>query len=285
MSRVSPPGNHHEHHTAPVVLEYPAAERQGCGYAIRYLRWLCESGAAAEVGPIAVALLTAVATVEDELHYQRPPNFFRDQLLRRSGITSVHALDRARQRAIEAGLLEYRPGGKRRPATYYVRGFGAQGALKARQSRTESANEPRPSIPYTQYPVTPTPNPVGPEAPGPGDARPPLADGGEAMTYPLVAGSWRLSAERMAEYRVAYPWDVLPELRKAALWLRDHRDRRPRSARGLYQYLTRWLNRADDARRRHGGADGPAGAPAPGGDDVLARLEAMEAAESAGGAQ
>lgn len=283
MSRVSPPGNHHEHHTAPVVLEYPAAERQGCGYAIRYLRWLCESGAAAEVGPDAVAVLLAVVTLEDAVHYGRAPNIFNDQLLARTGIGSKPALIRARNRAVDAGLLVYRPGAKRRPGVYYTTGFGNDSIPKADRIRTESVPIRSPSKPLPNT-YTPTPNPEGPEAPGPGDARPPLADGGESMTFPLVNGNWPLGAERLADYRAAYGWDVEPELRKAALWLRDHRDRRPRSARGLWSFLTRWLNRADDVRQKRGGEAGPAAGSGGGADDVLARLEAMAAAESAGGA-
>lgn len=40
-------------------------------FAIQYAKWLFVSGAAAEVGPDATAVLMAVVTLEDEFRYQR----------------------------------------------------------------------------------------------------------------------------------------------------------------------------------------------------------------------
>ena len=168
---------------------YPADARQNCGFGIRYMRWLYESGAAAELGPDAVAILSAVLTLEDAFHYQRAPNFYNAQLMDRCGFRSEHAFIRARQIAIDAGLLVYEPGRKRTPGRYFVCGFTAQSAGKAEgneqnppgftaqsaaeagrnqqddpgftaQSAAEAGRKPDesrtkagPSIPHTPYPI------------------------------------------------------------------------------------------------------------------------------------
>ncbi len=137
------------------MSDYPT-DRQPM-FAIRYIRWLSDSGAAAEVGPDAFALLVAVATKEDELHYSRAPNFFNDQLASRCGIISIHALARARQRAIDAKLLRYEAAAKRRPGRYFVDGFYAQSAENTPESSAQSAGnaggitDPPYPIPDTQY--------------------------------------------------------------------------------------------------------------------------------------
>lgn len=130
------------------MSEYPKRDSM---FAIKYLRWLCDSGAANEVGPDAIAVLAAVVTLEDELHYSRAPNFFNEQLQRRCGIVSIHALIRARTRAVNAGLLHYEPASKRNPGTYFVCGFHAQSARKAEGKRKENATL------HTQYPIPNTP--------------------------------------------------------------------------------------------------------------------------------
>ncbi len=94
------------------ACEYPASERQGMLFGIKYIRWLFDSGTAEEIGPDATALLCAVVSLEDELHYRRSPNFFNQQLMRRCGMLSEHALIRARRIAEQAGLLFYQPGAK-----------------------------------------------------------------------------------------------------------------------------------------------------------------------------
>lgn len=142
-----------------MTASYPG-DRQGCGYAIRYLRWLCESGTVNEIGPDAFAVLAAVVLMEDSIHYSRAPNFFNEQLLARCGIQSEHALIRARNRAVEAGLLAYLPGAKRRPGVYFTCGFTderaakessftAQRAANPKRIRNESETNPSPSKPYT----------------------------------------------------------------------------------------------------------------------------------------
>jgi hypothetical protein len=92
-------------------------------FCVHYVKWLIRSGVANQAGPDAFALLVAVVYREDEIFYQRPPNYFNEQLAKDCGIGSVPALIRARKRAVSLGLLEYIPGAKRRPGTYFVDGF------------------------------------------------------------------------------------------------------------------------------------------------------------------
>lgn len=125
---------------------YPT-DRKSCGYSIRYIRWLMHSGISSEIGPDAFALLVAVVMTEDEIHYQRPPNFYNEQLANRCGIGSVPALIRARKRAINAGLLSYKPGAKRRPGLYFVSGFSNDSLWNPEGKRKESEKNPTPSIP------------------------------------------------------------------------------------------------------------------------------------------
>jgi hypothetical protein len=144
-------------------MDYPSADRQSCGFAVRYLRWLCEFQASL-IGPNAVAVLTAIVTFEDQLHYSRAPDFTNGQLLNRTGIKSVHALITARDRAIEEGLLFYREGTRSKPGRYYVTGFDAQNAVnndsdsvrKAHRKRNERAQKvkrTRTHLTHTQLPI------------------------------------------------------------------------------------------------------------------------------------
>ena len=140
------------------MSEYPSAERQSCGYAIRYIRWLLDSGRVNHIGPDSFTLLVAVVTTEDQLHYQRAPDFWREQLLSRCGMKSVHALISARQRAVDAGLLFHQPGSKSVPGVYFTLGFRAESAQQVNGKRTESAqhtatSKPRPKpIPKEKRP-------------------------------------------------------------------------------------------------------------------------------------
>lgn len=141
-------------------------------FALHYIKWLCESEVAQEIGPDALALLVAVVTKEDDLRYQRAVRFFNDQLASRCGIVSVHSLIRARSRAVDAGLLDYEPGAKRRQGRYFVCGFSAQSAGKAEGIRNESAMNPQP---YTPNPIpNPNPNPIPKKSASASDADPDL---------------------------------------------------------------------------------------------------------------
>lgn len=134
------------------MSEYPKDRPQL--FALHYVRWLIDAGVVNEIGPDAFALLVAVVMREDDLRYQRAPNFFNEQLMRGCGIGSEPALIRARKRAVDAELLDYRPGAKRRPGVYFVCGFANESLAKAEGIRRESAGNRLPSIP------NPIPNPI-----------------------------------------------------------------------------------------------------------------------------
>ena len=127
-------------------MSYPSHDRHSCGFAIRYLRWLSTSGAVNEIGPDAFALLVAVVLTEDEVFYQRAPNFYDSQLMSRCGIHSKPALIRAKKRAVNAGLLVYEPGAKRRPGVYFVSGnvsgFGNDSLPEAKRKRSNRVPNP-----------------------------------------------------------------------------------------------------------------------------------------------
>jgi len=73
---------------------------------------------AKEIGGDAVLLLIFVAHQEDRC--KGPVNFFTSQLLDILGFAKWDRLDRARRGAIEAGWLNYTPGGNRKPGWYFV---------------------------------------------------------------------------------------------------------------------------------------------------------------------
>ncbi len=86
----------------------------------RFAKTVLTSHLAQLIGPIAVLLLLIVAQVEDSVRYSRPVTFFEGQLLPMLGVASWRALNRARRAAVDAGWLNYRPGGKGRPGVYWV---------------------------------------------------------------------------------------------------------------------------------------------------------------------
>ena len=133
------------------MSSYPT-DRKSCGYSIRFIRWLLDSGRVNQIGPDSFTLLVAIVTMEDQLHYERAPDFWREQLLSRCGMKSVHSLISARQRAVDAGLLYHKPGTKSVPGVYFTTGFHAESAQKVNGKRTESEQNTATSIPSTQYP-------------------------------------------------------------------------------------------------------------------------------------
>jgi hypothetical protein len=74
---------------------------------------------------------------------------------------------------------------------------------------------------------------------------PPVESSG--LVFAMQAGTWDMPAKHLAEYVATYRFDAKSELLKAALWLRDNKERRPRTATGVKKFLTRWLNRQDGA--------------------------------------
>lgn len=71
-------------------------------------------------------------------------------------------------------------------------------------------------------------------------------------SYPMQGGKlWDLPERKLDEYLATHAekFDVHYELRKARTWLMTNDNRRPKSARGMAGFLTRWLNRASDSNR------------------------------------
>ncbi|AMV32772.1 hypothetical protein VN12_11655 [Pirellula sp. SH-Sr6A] len=131
-------------------------------FALRFIRWVIESEATVALGPDAFALVVAVVAAEDRVGFNHPPNYYNEQIARHAGIGSVPALVRARNRAVEVGLLTYEPGAKRRPGVYFVSGFPNDllennqkypndSLEKAEGKRKESEKKARPSPPVFKY--------------------------------------------------------------------------------------------------------------------------------------
>ncbi|MEZ6127896.1 MAG: hypothetical protein R3C59_04390 [Planctomycetaceae bacterium] len=89
-------------------------------FANRLIRLLQKSCAANEIGVEACWLVTCVALVEDAKRYSGPVTFWTGQLLPITGFQSWGRLDRARQRAVEAGWLHYIAGTNRQSARYWT---------------------------------------------------------------------------------------------------------------------------------------------------------------------
>ncbi len=94
-------------------LEYPKRQHP---HALRFVRGLADCGAT-ELGPVACWLLAVIVNKEDELRYQRAPNFWNPQLLEYTGMASIGQLSLARKIAVKLGCLVYIPGGKARQGT------------------------------------------------------------------------------------------------------------------------------------------------------------------------
>jgi hypothetical protein len=91
-------------------------------FAHRYCRLLTKTCAAQDIGHVAFVLCVTIAHLEDAKRYKRPVTFFNEQLMPLIGVTKWESLDRARQRASQAGWLHYEAGarGQRMPGLYWV---------------------------------------------------------------------------------------------------------------------------------------------------------------------
>ncbi len=92
---------------------------RGRFYAFNVLRLAGNSGAAAEMGPEAFALVVQVGLKWDAIKYSRPVAFWNAQLCELLGF-SPSRLNRARQKACAAGWLHYESGRRSQPGLYYV---------------------------------------------------------------------------------------------------------------------------------------------------------------------
>lgn len=90
-------------------------------FALRYGRLLAKSGAGENIGPTGVAICLIVAMYEDAKRYTAPATFFNSVLQGMLGIAKWETLSRARDKAVEAGWLQFQTGGRKRsPGRYWV---------------------------------------------------------------------------------------------------------------------------------------------------------------------
>lgn len=87
---------------------------------MRYTKALLRSGAVREIGSDAALLVLLVASYEDRLHYEKPPSFWRAELMDRLGIRSPKDLVRIRNKAVAAGLLHHTQGTRTTPGLYWT---------------------------------------------------------------------------------------------------------------------------------------------------------------------
>ncbi len=191
------------------MTQYP---QRGDLFALHFLKWLFASGSAHEVGPDATALILAVVSLEDEFFCQRPVNFFNEQLMDRCGIKSEHSLIRARQVAVDAGLLHYTAGRKRQPGRYFVLGFTAESAVKVRLSCSESEVKSRPS--------SPNPNPIPKKSTRKRDSFDPLT---EEIPVGLDSEAFRIAWREWVQHRSEIKKPLKPtscrqQLHQLATW-------------------------------------------------------------------
>lgn len=102
------------------MSDYPRERRgQRQIWANKLIRLLQKSCAANSIGIEACWLVTCIVLVEDAKHYSGPVTFWTGQLLPITGFQSWGRLDRARERAVEAGWLHYRGGTNRQCGIYW----------------------------------------------------------------------------------------------------------------------------------------------------------------------
>lgn len=98
-------------------MNYPEREPF---YAHKFVRVLCKSCAAMDIGQGACLLLCFIAHTEDASRYSGPVRFWNEQLMTTMGWKSPKQLNEARQRAIDAGWLVYQREGHRQVGRYWV---------------------------------------------------------------------------------------------------------------------------------------------------------------------
>jgi hypothetical protein len=98
-------------------MDYP---KRSTHWAHKYTRLLMKSCAAQEIGQQAVLLCVYVSHTEDAMRYTGPCKFWNEQLMNVLGFTSPKQLDRARDKAIEAGWLVYERPQNRAVGKYYT---------------------------------------------------------------------------------------------------------------------------------------------------------------------
>jgi hypothetical protein len=119
-------------------------------YAMKYIRWLMESGLVSETGADGFTLLVIVAMQEDQQRYKRHVNFWTEQLCQRCNV-SRQTLVTIRSRLQKLGLLHYQSGARQRPGIYFTIGMELDSVQELDSIQSES----------NQYLITsiPIPNP------------------------------------------------------------------------------------------------------------------------------
>ncbi|MCE9564938.1 MAG: hypothetical protein K8U57_23130 [Planctomycetes bacterium] len=95
---------------------YPERPRFFAHKFCRLMGKVCLGG---DIGPDACWLLAFIVNTEDAAGYRRAVTFFNDDLATRTGL-SLAGMKRLRDKAVEAGWLNYEPGAKGRAARYFV---------------------------------------------------------------------------------------------------------------------------------------------------------------------
>lgn len=113
-----PPPNCKPLPSVKATFDYPANRRSF--FAIKYIRRLGKEAYANRIGCEACWLLAIIALQEDEIGYERAVDFFNGQLMDRCGFPDERALNVARKRCVDAGLLHYEPSTKRKAGLYWV---------------------------------------------------------------------------------------------------------------------------------------------------------------------
>jgi hypothetical protein len=254
-------------------MDYPKREQFFVNKFARLIGRMCVAN---EIGSDACFLLLTIAHTEDAKRYRAPVTYFNEQLFPVCGFGSVKALDRARQRAIDAGWLCYQSGGKGKAGKYYVTiperyesipdGDAAcdfpgvsldtsdqQTARQPPDNRQTSGEETAREVANILPTPIPTPNPsplaasaactelAQEQASAPAPAVVP-----SEFTFPITGkgpDSWTLPQDKLDEYIEAFPsLDVPAAMVKARLWCRNNPKRR-KTATGMLAFLTTWLNR------------------------------------------
>lgn len=97
--------------------DYPKREKF---FFCKFARAVYLLGLASQVSTDGIALLLAVASVEDSLKYLKAPNFWNAQLMNMCGFHTEGTLIRVRQKLVDSGVLHYEKGSKSRAGTYWV---------------------------------------------------------------------------------------------------------------------------------------------------------------------
>ena len=181
------------------MISYPARPQY---FAHRFIRLMTKSALAMEVGSEGTWLLSVIAMQEDSCRYSKAVSFWNSQLTVLLGFRNDHEarMRRIRQRCVDAGWLNYEPGGRTHPGHYFVTipthliqiedgpcdesGFESDNetTLKRQQSDNETTLKRQQSDSFLTSPV-PSPSPLPVESArdehdiaAPADSTPPAAD-------------------------------------------------------------------------------------------------------------